>query len=118
MPQVAAAVGQRIRLEPLLAGPVAHAVANRVAEVRREPAALDLEHLVPAASLVEAERRAVGRLRERVLQLVAVVEDRLGRDDFLERRLLDAAEPAQRVQDLSLLLLELRLVREILEAAA
>ena len=46
------------------------------------------------------------------------MEDRLGGDDLLERRLGDAAEPAQRVLDLPLLLLELRLVREILEAAA
>ena len=61
---------------------------------------------------------ACRRLRERVLELVAVVEDRLGRDDLLERRLLDPAEAAQRVLDLALLLLELRLVREILEAAA
>ena len=61
---------------------------------------------------------ARGRPRERVLELVAVVEDRLGRDDLLERRLLDAAEAAQRVLDLALLLLELHLVREILEAAA
>ena len=60
----------------------------------------------------------VGRLRERVLELVAVVEDRLRRDDLLERRLVDPAEAAQRVLDLALLLLELRLVREILEAAA
>ena len=46
------------------------------------------------------------------------MEDRLGRDDLLERRLLDPAEAAQRVLDLALLLLELHLVREILEAAA
>ena len=46
------------------------------------------------------------------------MEDRLGGNDLLERRLLDASEPAQRVRHLPLLLLELRLVREILEAAA
>ena len=111
-------VGLRVRLEPLLACPVAHAVSDRVAEVGRQPAAFDLEHLVPAPRLVEAERGSVRRLRARVLELVPVVEDRLGRDDLLERRLLDPAEPAQRVLHLALLLLELHLVREILEAAA
>ena len=118
MAEVAGGVRLRVRLEPFLARPVTHAVADRVAEVGREPAALDLEHLVPAARLVEAERRARGCLRERVLELVPVVEDRLGRDDLLERRLLDRAEAAQRVLHLALLLLELHLVREILEAAA
>ena len=44
--------------EPLLARPVAHGVADRVAEIGRQPALLDLEHLVPAARPVEAERRA------------------------------------------------------------
>ena len=108
----------RVRLEPFLARPVAHAVADRVAEIGRQPAALDLEHLVPAPRLVKAERRPVRCLRERVLELVAVVEDRLGGNDLLERRLGDPSEPAQRVLHLPLLLLELRLVREILEAAA
>jgi hypothetical protein len=42
----------------------------------------------------------------------------LAGDDLLERRLGDAREPLQRVAHLELLLLELRLVREILEAAA
>src|SRR4029079_1243783 len=78
---------------------------------------LDLEHLVPAPRLVEAERRAFRRLRERVLELVAVVEDRLRRDGLLAGRLLDPSEPAQRVLHLTLLLLELRLVRKILEPA-
>ena len=86
-----------VGLEPLRARPVAHGVADRVAEVGRQPAALDLEHLVPAARPVEAERGAAGRGRERVVELVAVVEDALGREDRLERRLRNAAEPAQRV---------------------
>ena len=41
--------------------------------------------------------------RERVLELVAVVEDRLGRDDRLERRLRDPGDPAQRVRTCALL---------------
>ena len=43
---------------------------------------------------------------------------RLARKDRLERRLGDAREPLQRVANLHLLLLELCLVGEILEAAA
>ncbi len=109
----------RVRLEPLLARPVAHRVADAVAEVGREPALPDVEHLVPAAGAVEAERGPFGRARERVLHLVAVVEDlRLARDDVAERRLGDAGDALQRVAHLRVLLLELRLVREILEAAA
>ena len=119
--EVAQVAGLRllvVRLELLLARPVADGVPDRVAEVGREPALLDLEHLVPAAGPVEAERRAVLGLRERVLELVAVVEERLGRDDRLERRVGDPADPRERVADLLRLRLELRLVREVLEAAA
>ena len=39
------------------------------------------KHLVPATRLVEAERRPVLELRERVLELVAVVEDLVRRQD-------------------------------------
>jgi hypothetical protein len=42
----------------------------------------------------------------------------LAREDRLERRFRDAREPLQRVAHLELLLLQLCLVREILEAAA
>ena len=119
MPQIPGAVGLRVRLEPFLARPVAHRVAKVVAEVGREPALLEVEHLVPAAGPVQAERGAVGRLRERVLHLVAVVEDLgLARDDLLERRLGDARDALERVAHLRLLLRELRAVLEILEAAA
>src|SRR5207302_5260270 len=63
-----------------------------VAEIGREPAALQFEHLVPAPRLVEPERRPGGRRRERVLELVPVVERRLGRKDRLERELTQAAD--------------------------
>ena len=43
---------------------------------------------------------------------------RLARKDRLERRLGDAGQPLQRVAHLELLLRELRLVGEVLEAAA
>ena len=79
---------------------------------------LDLEHLVPAAGLVQAERRPLVELRERVLHLVAVVELRSRRHDRLEREVGQPREPLQRVGDPALLVLDLRLVREILEAAA
>src|SRR5581483_12238223 len=88
------------------------------AEVGRQPAALDLEHLVPAARLVKAERRPRRRLRERVLHLVAVVEGVVGGDDRLERRLRDPADAAERVVHLRRLRLDLRRVGEALEAAA
>src|SRR5579884_2843363 len=73
--EVAAPVRLRVRLEPLLARPVADGVADPVAELVGEPAALDHEHLVPAARPVEAERWTRGRRGEGVLELVAVVED-------------------------------------------
>src|SRR5207249_9196239 len=92
--EVAAAVGLRVGPESLLARPVAHGVADPVPELGRQPAALDLQHLVPAAGAVEAERRPLRRRRERVLLLVAVVEDlRLALEDLLQRRLRDPAEP-------------------------
>ena len=69
-------------------------------------------------ALWKPERRPVFGLRERVLELVAVVEDLLRREDRLERRLREPADAAQRVGDLRLLRLDLRLVGEILEAAA
>ena len=109
----------RVRGEAFLARPVAHRVADAVADVGRQPALADVDHLVPAARLVQAEHRPVLRRRERVLHLVAVEEDvGLARDDRLERRLSDARDPLQRVAHLRVLLLDLRLVREILEAAA
>ena len=104
--------------EPFLARPVADGVPDRVAEVGREPALLDLEHLVPAARLVEAERRAGRRLRERVLELVAVEERRRGGEDRIERRLRDPADPLERVSNLVFLRRSLHRVVEILEAAA
>ena len=116
--QVAGVLGLVVGLEPLGARPVARRVADRVPEVGRQPAALDVEHLVPAPGAVEAERRPLRRLCERVLELVPVVEDGLGGHDRLERRIVEPADPAQRVLDLVGLRRELRLVVEILEAAA
>ena len=103
--------------EPLLARPVADGVPDRVAEIGREPALLDLEHLVPAAGLVKAERRAGRRLRERVLELVPVEERRCGGENRIERRLGDAADPLERVSNLVFLRRRLHRVVEILEAA-
>src|SRR5581483_12049187 len=75
--------------------------------------------LVPAARSVEAERGAVRRARERVLELVAVMEDlRLARDDLPQRRIGDAAEALKRIAHLRVLLLELHPVGEILETAS
>jgi hypothetical protein len=113
--QVAGLLGLVVALEPLLARPVADRVSDRVAGVGGEPALLDVEHLVPAAGAVQAEH---GAGRERVLHLVAVVEDVLGRDDRLERRLVEAADAPQRLAHLRLLRLDLYGVVEVLEAAA
>src|SRR5205085_8451950 len=44
-----------VGVEPLLARPLANRVAEGVAEIRCQPALLDLEHLVPAPGLVEVE---------------------------------------------------------------
>ena len=107
-----------VRDEPLLARPVADGVPDRVAEVGRQPAFLDLEHLVPAPGLVEAERRAGGRLRERVLELVPVVERRGGGEDRLERGVGETADPDECVAHLRFLRGDLDGVVEILEAAA
>ena len=107
-----------VRLEAMLSGPRAGRVANAVAELRRQPALADVEHLVPAPGPVEAEHRPIRPRRERVLELVAVVELRLGGDGLLERRLRDPPETHERVAHLSRLLGELDVVREVLEAAA
>src|SRR5205814_7703744 len=102
--EIAAPVGLRVRLEPLLARPGADRAADPVAELVGEPAALDLEHLVPAAGPVKAESQPLGRRGERVLELVAVVEDlRLAGKDRLERRRSDSREPLKRVAHLEVL---------------
>jgi hypothetical protein len=67
---------------------------------------------------VEAERHVpVLCGGEGVLELVAVVEDRLGRHDRLELEALLAADALKRVGDLGLLRSRLRFVGEVLEAA-
>ena len=89
-----------------------------VAELGRQPALGDVDHLVPATGLVEAEHGACRARRERVLELVAVVEDGRCRDDRLERRLRQPADPHEGIPHLRLLRRDLSLVVEILEAAA
>ena len=116
--EVAGVLGLVVRDEPLLARPVADGIPDRVAEVGRQPAFLDLEHLVPAPGLVEAERRAGGRLRERVLELVPVVERRGRGEDRLERGVGETADPDECVAHLCFLRGDLHCVVEILEAAA
>ena len=103
---------------PALAGPGASRLADPVAELRRQPALGDVDHLVPAAGLVEAEHGPGRPRRERVLELVAVVEDRRSREDRLERRLREPADPHQGIPHLRLLGRDLSRVVEILEAAA
>ena len=56
--EVAALVLLVVGLEGVLARPVLDRVSDRVPEVGREPAARDVDHLVPAARAVEAEVEA------------------------------------------------------------
>src|SRR6185503_9994750 len=107
-----------VRREARRVRPRLDRLADRVAEVGCEPAALDVEYLVPAACAMEAERDSLLGLREGVLQLVAVVEDGRGRHDRLELEALEPPDAGQGVGDLSLLRRGLRLVGEVLEAAA
>ena len=118
MAQVALVGGLVVDGQALGAGPISDGVSDRVAEVGGEPALLDVEHLVPAARAVEAEPDPVRRLRKRVLELVAVVEDRLRRDGGLEPEVGEPADPSHGIPDLAGFGLELSLVRKILEAAA
>ena len=67
---------------------------------------------------MEAEHGPIHSRRERVLELVAVVELRLGGHGLFERRLRHPPEAHERVAHLSRLLLELDVVRKVLEAAA
>src|SRR5262249_62342779 len=90
VPQVAPPTGRVGAAEPLRPRPFAHAIPNGVAELGRQPALLDLEHLVPPACLVKADRRPVLELREGVFELVPVVEDLLRGDDRLDRRRVEA----------------------------
>ena len=118
MAQVAALRLLVVRGEALRARPGAGRLADRVPEVGREPAALQVEHLVPASGTVQTEPGADRRVGERVLELVAVVEDRLGRERRLQLDVTQPADPGERVGHLPAFRLELRLVREILVAAA
>ena len=117
MPEVARVLGLIVGDEPIAARPLAHRVTDRVTEIGRQPALLDLEHLVPASRPVKTECRPVLELRERVLELVAVMEDLFRGQDRLERRFWDSADASQRVRDLRLLCFDLGLVGEILETA-
>ena len=107
-----------VRLEALVARPPLDGLADRVADVRRQQALLDVDHLVPAAGSMEPEHETVVPARERVLELVPVGEDRARGHDRLDRRLLVAAETRQRLAHLGLLRRGLGVVGEILEAAS
>src|SRR4030095_1807693 len=106
--QVAGPPGLVVRAQTRLAGPLPYGEPDRIAEIRREPAAFDAEDFVPAAGLVKAERRTVRSLRERILELVPVVEDRLGRNDRLEGWFRDPGDPHEGGVDLIPFLIELR----------
>ena len=98
--------------------PAGDGVAHRVADLGGQEALLDVDHLVPAARSMEAEREPVLPRRERVLELVPIAVDRARWHDRLERRRREAAEADERVPHLPVLRLELALVLEVLEPAA
>ena len=101
------------------AGPFADPVAGGVAGFGGELAVLDVDDQVPAAAGVEAERRLAALARaEGVLELVAVAPLLGRRHDLLQLEAVEAAEPAQRLADLLLLVGELALVGEALPGGA
>src|SRR5262249_59630218 len=104
--------------QALLAGPVTYGVADRVAQSRGQPAGLDRQHLVPSAGAMETGGRAFGRIGERILELVPVVERLVGREDRPRRGLTTAAAPLQRGANLGLPGLHLRLGGPVLGTAA
>src|SRR5262249_48426300 len=118
MPQVSLTARLVVGGKAFLACPFAYGIADRVAELRRQKALVDRQHLVPAAGAMKARRWAVSRLGERVLELVAVMELGRRRNDRLERRLGNPSEARQRVADLRLLRRQLLRVCQVLEAAA
>jgi hypothetical protein len=106
-----------VRREDLVARPLPYGVPNSIAEVGREPACVDVKHLVPAPRSVETEGDSVLPGCERVLELVAVVEDGLRRNGGLELEAGQLCDSLERVSNLRGLRLQLRVVGEILKAA-
>ena len=92
--------------------PVADLVAAALFALGGEQAVLGVDDQVPAAASVEAEDELAVALAERVLELVAVAPLLDRRLDLLQLESLEAAEPAQRVLDLGLLVAQLLLVGE------
>ena len=99
-------------------GPRLDRVAGAVDRIPDEQADLERQHLVPAAGAVEAERGALGAGREGELDLVAVGEDRDGGLDRVELEAALVADALERVAHLRGLVPQLRLVGEVLPAAA
>ena len=103
---------------PLGPRPLADRVAGLVVGLGGELAVVDVDDLGPAAAAVEAERRALGPLAERVLELVPVAPALDRRLDRLELEALEPPEPAQRLVDLLRLVSELALVGQPLPGGA
>ena len=113
---VAAAAVQRGNL--VGDGPAAHLVAGVVAALGGEVAVVDTDDAVPAAAGVEAEGEAGIGGAEGVFELVAVAPFGHGGDDRIELEGVEAADAAQGLVDLALLLGKLALVREALPRRA
>ncbi len=116
--QPAAARALVVGLEPLLPRPPLERPADVVGDVGDDVAVVDGDQPVPAAELMEPERRAVGPLRPRVLDLVAVAVELLRSDHRLGLDAGEAADPLERIDDLGVLVPQLLGVVEVLPGTA
>ena len=104
--------------EARLLRPRLDGILGRIRSGTDEVAAIDLEHLVPASSTMEPQRRAVRGRCKRQLDLVAVLEVGLGTLDRVDRHVWQVRDARDRVANQLLLLPQLRGVGERLPAAA
>ncbi len=116
--QVALAAPLVVGGQPELARPPLEGAADVVRRVRGDVAVVDRDQAVPAAEPVVAEPRPVRALRPRVLDLVAVAVEALGRDHRLGLDPLEAADALKRIGHLGVLVAQLLGVVEVLPGAA
>ena len=110
-------VRRRVRVEPRGAGPPDDGVPKRIAERAGEPAARDRQHRVVPAGTMQPRGDTIRRVREGVVEPVAVLVWRIGGNDRLHRRLRQTCDAYKRVAYLALLLPRLRRVLKVLQTA-
>jgi hypothetical protein len=116
--QVAPAAALVVRGQAELGRPPLEGAADVVGRVRGYVAVVDGDQAVPAAEPVVAEPRPAGPFRPRVLDLVAVAVEILGRDHGLRLEAVEPADPLERVGDLRVLVAQLLGVPEVLPGTA